>query len=654
MASIESICTTWQVAHYERVIDARGGDIKRLQWSPDGSLLAAAYAGSPAIRVFNATGKMVYEELLPADAWSVSFSDHGRMAVPVSDRTIHIYLVADGTINPKAVIAASLSDPRGVQFSPDGKLLAVGYLSRQSRLVVQVDVFDVAARTRAKSFTYTDIPEGNLRSVAWQSDGSAIYAGGSGYRGKSSFVVKRITWPQGKTDDIIASTNSITDLLPLSGGRVIFATAEPSWGFLDGAQSTTMVAANSAQFFEAGVLKISSDATQVSWRVRPGSKVIYFNMATRRIMDGMGEATIAATPSSVRVWVSAWENQFHPKVGGTAIAMQPTEVSRTVAVLADASGLFLGTSRTLRRLDSEGAERWSIPLATEARAVNVTEDGKIVVVGMLDGTIVWRRTTDGSVLLSLFATPGGKWVLWTEQGYYDVGLGAEHLIGWVVNRANGEQADFYDMSRFRDKYYRPDIVDRMLTELDESKAIAVANAERKQRAAHAEDAVQQRVQEMTASEPIRNILPPVVTLLSPAVIESTDTRVSISYQVLNQDPNEQTSMIVRADGRPHQAYQDQPPARRDGVQVGRLLIDLPEKDTVVQLFARNMHGISTPATFAYRPKLPPLVVARSLAHTPVQSQASASVAKPELATAPVPGSNATVANGGSARTGNSS
>src|SRR5512147_122404 len=107
------------------------------------------------------------------------------MAVPVSDKTIRLYSVAGGTIRPEAKIDASIVDPRGVQFSPDGKLLAVGYLSRRGQ-EVRVDVFDVARRALVKSLSFSDVPQGNLRSVAWTSDGRAIYAGGSGYRGRSS------------------------------------------------------------------------------------------------------------------------------------------------------------------------------------------------------------------------------------------------------------------------------------------------------------------------------------------------------------------------------------------------------------------------------------------------------------------------------------
>ncbi|MFC7516019.1 WD40 repeat domain-containing protein [Herbaspirillum sp. GCM10030257] len=442
-------------------VNARGGDIKSLQWSPDGMLLAAAYAGASAFRVFDDEGELVHEERLPADAWSITLSRNGLLALPVSDGTVRVYGIA-GEVHLLATLRGALPDPRGVQFSPDGDLLAVGYLSRKSTREVQVDVFDVATQELAKSFVFDDISQGNLRNVAWQRDGRALYAAGSGYRGINDFIVKRISWPQGEVSETRAATNSITDLLPLSDNRVLFSTVEPAWGVLRGPEAKTMVAPKNAQFYEADLLTVSDDAKTVAWRFAPGEQRYSFSVDTRDIRREERNAKRQAKTVSKRIPVSTWENSYDVTIAGRPVPMAPTEISRAIAVLPDESAVLLATSRTLRRIEPDGRERWRIPLATEARAVNVSADGRVLVVAMADGTLRWRRAQDGAMLMSLFVTRDGRWVLWNEDGYFDAAKGADELIGLTINRAGGEQADYYPMSRYREKYYRPALLGRVL------------------------------------------------------------------------------------------------------------------------------------------------------------------------------------------------
>ena len=59
-----------------------------------------------------------------------------------------------------------------------------------------------------------------------------------------------------------------------------------------------------------------------------------------------------------------------------------------------------------------------------------------------------------------------RWVLWTPEGYYDAGPGAEDLIGWHVNRGLDHEADFFSASRFRDRFYKPEVTSAVLRTLD--------------------------------------------------------------------------------------------------------------------------------------------------------------------------------------------
>lgn len=604
-----------------QAFDARGGDIKRLEWSPDGKLLAAAYAGDPALRVFDARGALIYEERFSGDAYYAAFSSNGRMAVSATDGQIHLYAVAGGKVTQDGVIKASLKDPRAVHFSPDGGLLAVGYLSRQSNSTVRVDVLDVAARSMARSFVFSDVSQGNLMNVAWQSDGRALYTGGTGYQGKNSFLVKRISWPEGKVGNVVAATNSILDFAALRDGRMVYSTVEPSWAIVDGERIVNTVSAPTAQFYEAAALRLNRDASELSWNPRVGDSPVSFNLATRQLKAGTGDATRKAETSSSQVPVVDWENNFFPKVGNNPIQLEPTEVARASAVLPDKSGAILGSSRSLRRFDQRGKTLWLISLATEVRAVNLSEDGKLMVCAMLDGSLRWRRVDDGSLLLSLFATRDGKWVLWTEQGYFDASAGAENLIGWLVNRSNGDAADYYAISRFRERYYRPDVIDRVLLALDAAKAVADANNERKALAARAEEPVRQRIEALVKPQPVLASLPPSITLVSPSTVQATEATLSIDYKLFSPDGSPVTAFDLRLDGRPYDQFENRKPASVNGDSIGKLTVTMPRNGGTLQVFAANSHGISAPAAVSIQRLAP--AAEKPVAEKPVAEKPAA-------------------------------
>jgi WD40 repeat protein len=577
--------------------DARGGDIKRLEWSPDGALLAAAYAGKPAVRVFDPGGSLVYEEFFKGDAYYVTFSSTGRMAVSASDGSVHLYSTEAGRVTADGVIRVALADPRGINFSPDGRLLAVGYLSRTSADRVQLDVFDVSTRRSVRTLLFSDVPRGNLMNVAWQSDGKALYAGGTGYSGADRFIVKRIAWPDATARDIDVGTNSVLDLLALRDGRMLFATAEPAWGVLRGGAVIKAVTPPTARFAEASILQLNDDAAEVSWSYRSGEAPVHVRLAERRIGDGRGGAQRATEASHPMLRVTDGENRFDPKVNGKRIALEPSEVSRAAVTLPDGSGLLLGSSRALRNVDANGRQRWASLVSTEIRAIGISTNGKVAVTAMLDGTIRWWRVADGALLMSLFATTDRRWIVWTETGFFDVGPGAEELLGWLVNRPEGDRADYFPLSRFRGKYLRPDVIDRVLASGDVATALASANRQRQTLAAAAAPAVRQRIESLVAAEPVPDALPPVVTLRSPARVESSAAQIAIGYSVTSRSAV--TAVTVRVDGRPHDAFTNRLTATPDGAD-GALLLQVPRHDAQIQIFAASQAGISTPATVHFR------------------------------------------------------
>ena len=230
---------------------------------------------------------------------------------------------------------------------------------------------------------------------------------------------------------------------------------------------------------------------------RGGERPVLFDLAEFRLTDAPRAVAGLAEPKITGLAVSEWENEFAPKLNGKVIPLKPYERSRALAI-APAGALFaLGTNYSLRTYRANGEDLWRMLSPATTYGVNISRDVGLIVAAYDDGTIRWHRLSDGKELLALFVHAKDKrYIAWTPKGYYAASPGAEDLIGWHVNRDWDHAADFFPVSRFRDQYNRPDIVKRILDDLDEDKAIAEAN----------------RLINAKPAKDIENRLPPVVVL----------------------------------------------------------------------------------------------------------------------------------------------
>jgi hypothetical protein len=183
-------------------------------------------------------------------------------------------------------------------------------------------------------------------------------------------------------------------------------------------------------------------------------------------------------PRTTDLNITGWENTTSPKLNGNDLSLQENERARSLAITPDGQQFLLGADWSLRFFDKQGEQLWEKPVPEVARGVNITGNGKVAVAAFGDGTIRWYRLEDGEELLALFPHKDGKrWVLWTPQGYYMASPGGEELMGWHINRSPDDAADFYPASRFREQFYRPDVVTKVLETLDINEALLLAKAE---------------------------------------------------------------------------------------------------------------------------------------------------------------------------------
>jgi len=142
---------------------------------------------------------------------------------------------------------------------------------------------------------------------------------------------------------------------------------------------------------------------------------------------------------------------------------KPDPEMYSLAISNDGKRFVLGSAGNLYLFDAGGERLWRTAVPSSAWAVNLSADGRFVVVSQGDGTVRWYRTGDGSEALALFVhADGQRWVLWSSSGYYEASLGGEDLIGWHVNRGLDQAADYFPASRWRDRYYRPELVGAVL------------------------------------------------------------------------------------------------------------------------------------------------------------------------------------------------
>jgi WD40 repeat protein len=524
------------------------------------------------------------------------------------------------TLAPVAKIRPSGGQhPWGLAFSPDGTRLAVGF-----NLTPKVEVLEIKGNTLAPGYApdttgATAGMEKDFMVVAWSSDGRFLYAGG-GHRLKRERQIRK--WADGGRghyrDLPVGVDLPVHGIRPLAGGGVFFASRDGSFGIVSDRDETRLLSPKAIPVYAADEkgLGVSPDGTAVRFSYERGGKSpFFFSVHERQLTDASaslreGPKTGFAfqAPVTDGLEISDWETSPTPKLRGRPLQLNQ-EVAKCLAIKPDRSCFIIGTTTALRLFDSAGKVLWLVRMPGAVWSVNT--EGRMALAALGDGTIRWYRLSDGEEILALFPHPDRKrWLLWTPSGYYDASAGGEDFIGWHVNNGPGQAADFFPASRFRSTFYRPDVIDRVLTTLDEKEAIRLAD--------------EQHGRQPKAKVSVIEKLPPVASISDPADGAQVSTAsVRIRYSARSADPL--TRLVVLVDGRP---------ARVEGVgrtpgESGELSVPIPSRDCEVSVIAENRHAASEPATirlrwkgaavrdeFAIKPKLYVLAVGVSAYQQP--------------------------------------
>ena len=561
--------------------------VNHLAYSPDGRSLAAALWGSDGIRVFDAGNDY---RPLPSDtqygdnSYWAAFDRAGRLVTVSYDGFVRLY-AADCYETPIARFEELGHRPFSAAFSPDGTRVAVGY--NDTNDVVVFSGTDLKELFRP---TTVGVPNGGISAVGWSEDGRFLYAGGL-WNSDNIFQVRR--WSdsgRGAFFDIPSAPNSIMQVLALrQEGGMLFASTDNFGVIQADARPVSLQSLGVIHLISGrGPLRISENGMTVqvdSWDPRHTYR---FALNRRQIdVDPAADASLLAPSTEAPgLSVTNWKNSRAPTVNGTPLKLRRYETSRSLALVHATEHFVLGADWWLRLFDRNGHEVWPArPVPDVAWQVNATADGRLIVAAFGDGTIRWFRVSDGEPVLALFIHPdGSKWIAWTPQGYYDASLGADDLIGWHVNHGYDRAPDFYPVSQFRDRFYRPDAIQRVLKTPNLDIAAAVRQAD------------QATGRAMPKAAPVSSLLTPVVQIhdpKDPALKDRTDLQLTYSVQLPSADDTLRVEALI--DG-VKLAAEEQRLVDKGDTRAGILYLAIPRRSSIVSVIAYNENGASVPAS----------------------------------------------------------
>ncbi|MBF0564581.1 MAG: caspase family protein [Nitrospirae bacterium] len=568
--------------------------IDHLTYSRDGKYLAAGLWGHNGIRVFNTNNDYTQageDKDYGSDSYGLDFDGDGKLATVSLDGYIRLY-------DKGFKLTAKKKSPGGnrpisVNFSPDGKSIAVGFYDS-----TKVDVRSGKDLSYLYSPDTTKVDNGNIETVTWSKDGRDLYAGGMYRNNGKSPILKWSNSGKGTYKELPASGDSVMQILPLNDGGIVYGAGDPAFGIINNQDIRTVYStphiADYRDFLD-GFL-ISGDGSKVRFAYEEfGKSPAVFDLSGRLLDTNPSDYGSLKPPitSLAGLDVTDWKSTYNPKLNGKALKLKENEISRSLAIAPDGDSLLLGADWDLYLFDKTGVENWEVPAPGVAWSVNITGNGKVAVAAFGDGTIRWYRITDDKKLnefLAFFPDNDRKrWVLWTPTGYYDASPGGDELIGWHVNNGKDNAADFYPVSKFKSVYYRPDVISMVLKTRDEGLALKEADK------VAIREIGKREVENKDRGISIEKMLPPVVDITFPANNASvSDTKVTLKYKLRTPSGEPVTRIRTKIDGRPF-APEDMVVPQLAGDN-DEIRITIPERDCEVSVIAENQYSSSVAAT----------------------------------------------------------
>lgn len=494
-------------------------DLKTLEFSPDSSRLAIGMGRSIVVLDAREFSTIFRDDALGDLPYGAGFGPGNELFVSTLDGAVRKY-------DPRGRIVRQTrlnkyGRPVGLAVQPDGSGVAVAFMDAPGAIVLNGQTLEPAG-----SVDVEGLPPTPLMLLAGTRFGSL--AGGGMFISRTTGAGALRIWGNGTVKnyaDVELKNDTVGAIAPCGRGFIV-ATMAPSLFLVDieGKIQWRVASRGLRAYGKTGnAFRASPDGRRVWFGLGlEAADPVLFDLQKERLYRSENPGEDLKPPIENLLPVTNWNESFEPRLGQKKLPHQDTEMFRAMAQQPDAGGFVLGSEFQLWRFSANGQSLWPAPIKPSAPVfgVNITRDGRLLIGAYGDGTIRWRRLSDGAELLALYIdTQSMAWIAWTPSGYFMSSPGGDDLGGWHLNRGWRQAADFFPVARFRDRFYRPDVVKLVLATLDEGAAVAAA------------DAAAGDGRKPAGGEGISNRLPPVITILSPLDQDTIEqNKVNIAYE----------------------------------------------------------------------------------------------------------------------------
>jgi WD40 repeat protein len=523
--------------------------IYSLAFSPNGQWLASGSADRTA-RLWNAATFECVQTLKghTDDINGVAFSPDGRrLATASSDGTARLWSAATGEY--KAILKGSKASVQCVAWSPDGKTLATGSSDQAIRL------WD-GAGTLQREFPKL----GNMvQSVQFTPDSRRLLFTRGNDSKATNLSCSLLDLASGKERRFSAHNNSVLDGVLSPDGSLAATTGGDDnetfiWKPTEKGNVCPIVCRLAGRAHPAYSAAWSKDGTTITWgnsnKVQePGANAACplersFHLTDLRFDQVPNNTFSRARPSRGSLSLVPSGEKAVAVVRGreTVTKLKLNDKNDTVwcftwwsdnqAAVGSDFGLYLFDTRTgkqIRELQGHTDTVW---------AVAPSPDNRYLLSASGDATLrIWAPEQDEPLLQFFFA--GDDWIAWTPEGYYAASPGGERLMGWQRNQDQDKLALFYPAANFHKKFYRPDVIRRVLTTGSVARALEEADRE---------------LNKVSEQVKVEQVLPPTVVITSPnrSGLQVDKAELEVRAVAVGNSRHPVTALRLLLDGRPYE------------------------------------------------------------------------------------------------------
>ncbi len=586
------------------LLRGHNGMVLSLAFSPDGGLLASGSTDNTAI-IWDVQTRTWLHQLKghSADVNRVAFTlDGGGLVTGSDDRRALIWRVSDGKR------LAGTAPFRGKIFG-----LAVSPVTGDIAVSTQEGEIAVLDDRTARVTRTIPVKGAELLNLAFSPDGRWLLTGAGAapyqclifelegpdqplliYRGHQHLVTAVAFSPDGRLAVTAGGRNNEIHLWDARSGALVKA--------LEGRGASVLAVGFSSDsrqvaFGQASILRSIHDRGPLEFVLPLPGPDTHIGLLARDSMHARNFIRAAAAAGELslahrRGGEFGYDAELDISRNGKRIAtIQRDEASgfthNAYTFTPDGKAIIAGAGNgvlTAHGLDGAELKPNFVGHFGDVWAVAVSPDGRLLASGADDQTLrLWNAVTH-ELIVTLFYSKDGEWVMWTPQCYYMSSPGGDGLVGWQINRGTDKTADFIAAHQLKSHFFRPDIVEDALRRADAKAAVEAAGTTG------------------LAVADLSSRLPPELRALSPqARAAYTSGRAIVTVAVAADDRDPVQSYTITVGGRRVPVTPAEPDPAVPQPAGGRLAafdVPLAAGADDVRITARNTTGESLPLEYA--------------------------------------------------------